>query len=392
MVNKTKLTKRTIDSLKTTEGRDRIRVYDTELRGFGITVYASGRKSFFIQYGPAKSRRRMKIGDYGPLTPDTAREMAQEALGSVAKGEDPIEAREAQKAIPTFKEWAGTYTQSVKRWKRSYRKDETFLAMASKRWGRKQLDAITVDDVRQMFDHLSTDGGEAGAGVPIRANRWLASVRACLQAAWRDGKIPDNPAMKVRPNPENDARDRVLSDDELKRLLEAVDTTEDVHIRTAFVLLIETGARLSEVLRAEWAHINLDERAWTLPSTHTKSKKRQTIPLTTEMVAHLRSLPRVGPFLIPGKEPDTHRYDLNKPWANLKKAANLDGVRIHDIRRTFGLHIARRAGLHIASRLLRHADIGVTQRAYTPFGLDELREAVEQRDAEIIPLKKKRGA
>ena len=84
--------------------------------------------------------------------------------------------------------------------------------------------------------------------------------------------------------------------------------------------------------------------------------------------------------------------DLKKPWAALQKTADLPDVHVHDLRRTFGLHVARRVGIHVASRLLRHSVVRVTQRHYAPLGLDDLREALEVREAEIVPLRKSRDS
>ena len=57
--------------------------------------------------------------------------------------------------------------------------------------------------------------------------------------------------------------------------------------------------------------------------------------------------------------------------------AKLEGVTVHDIRRTFGLDVARMFGLHVASKLLRHADVRVTERVYAPLSTEDLRKATE---------------
>jgi integrase len=65
----------------------------------------------------------------------------------------------------------------------------------------------------------------------------------------------------------------------------------------------------------------------------------------------------------------------------------LPDIHIHDLRRTFGLHVARRAGIYVASRLLRHSSVDITARHYAPLGLDDLRKALEAREADVIPLR-----
>lgn len=389
MADKRHLTKRVIDSLGVPEGKTRIRVYDDEIPGFGVTVYESGRKSFFLQYGPARRRRRMKLGDYGALTPETARNAALEALGKIVTGGDPLSDRERTRAVPTFRAWADTYMEDIRDNRKDPRKIEIFLEATKEQWGNRLLSEITVEDIKTEFTRLSKRGGRAGQGVPILANRWLAAIRACFQAAWRESKIPSNPAQQVKPNRENQPRNRVVTQEEMSRIVNAVDELNDPHVQIAFHLLIETGARLSEVLHARWDDVDLKECIWYLPET--KSGKAQYVPLAKKTAARLRNLRRQGAYIVAGKDPNKPRYDLRKPWDKIKTMAELEGVTIHDIRRTFGLDIARTAGIHVASRLLRHSDIRVTERVYAPLGLDDLREALERRNAVVLPLRRKKG-
>jgi integrase len=186
-------------------------------------------------------------------------------------------------------------------------------------------------------------------------------------------KVPVNVAMRVRPLPENPPRQRVLDDDELGRALEAVASLTDPYVRLAFILLIETGARLSEVLHARWADIDLEGKLWRLPSP--KSGKPQVIPLPDSTCAAIRNVARLGPYVIPGQSGNAPRSDLKRPWNLIRESAELSDCNIHDLRRSFGLRVARAAGLHVASKLLRHSTVRVTESVYAPLGIDELRKA-----------------
>jgi len=374
-----RLTKRVIDSLKTDRERGE-RVYDTELPGFGVLVYPSGRKTFFITYGGRTTRKTVTLGLYGPLTPDSAREKATLALAQVINGGDPKAERERKQAEAelTFAKWADEYYEEIRERKKYLKADKRFFKLAKEHWSGRPLVSIGVQDVQKVL------GSIAARGTKIEANRWLASIRACLQAAWRMDKIPTNPAMKVKPYPENPPRNRVLDDEEFKRLCEQVDKWKEPPIRAAFVLLITTGARLSEVLKAKWEDFDFDQGRWRIPSS--KSGRSQVIPISSGTVAMLKGLDRKGELVVPGRDPDKPRHDLKRPWEKIRKKAKLDGVVIHDIRRTFGLQVAKGAGLHIASRLLRHTDIKVTQRHYAPLGIEDLQDVVERRDADLVAL------
>ena len=151
--------------------------------------------------------------------------------------------------------------------------------------------------------------------------------------------------------------------------------------------MVETGARKSEVLGAKWEDIDLDAGLWRIPSP--KAGHPQVAPLTTSTVAMLRHAPRRGPWVVPAiTDSERHRSDLKNEWKRLREAAELQGVTVHDIRRSFGLRVAKAAGLHVASKLLRHSDVRVTEKVYVPLGIDDLRKALESssKPGEVVPI------
>jgi integrase len=360
---------------------DELVLFDTDLPGFRLRLRGH-KRVFEIHYGPRGRRHLYTLGDFGPLTPDDARDLAITKLGEYKSGRDPLEERRASRAVPTFAAWADEYLEGVRQRKKRPREDQRFLTWAKRRWGNKPLDKVTAGDVEKTFRLLASDGHK------IAANRWLASVRACLQAAWRLDKIPSNPAMKVRPLPENPPRARVLTNKEFDRLQVAIAAIEDPHVRAAFTLLVATGARVSEVLKAKREDFDLNAGEWRIPSP--KAGRPQVVPLPKQLSVLLRKLPAVGSLVVPGhNDPEKSRFDLKKPWEEIRKAAKLPDVHLHDLRRTFGLRVSRKAGLHVASKLLRHADVRVTEQVYAPLGLAELRRASEVQAkglAKVLPI------
>ncbi|MFZ5477693.1 MAG: tyrosine-type recombinase/integrase [Myxococcota bacterium] len=362
---KAKITKRLVDATKA-PATGTVKVYDEEIRGFGLVVYNSGKRAFFIEYGPKGARKRMVLGPYGALTVEAAREMAKAKLGDVVKGADPLAERDARRAMPTFSKWRDDYMAEVRRRKKQPRHDERYLSLAAERWGSRPLDSITRRDVKAAMEAMAERGHTT-------ANRWLASVRACFQSAVKDDVIKDNPAMGVEPFREAPPRARVLTDEEFTRVVARFDAIRDPFVRAAFVVLMDTGARKSEVLGARWEDIDLDAGLWRIPSP--KAGTPQVVPLADTTVAFLRGVERLGPWLVPGRDSAQPRADLRRAWDDIREAAGVDDVTIHDLRRTFGLHVAKRSGLHIASKLLRHSDIRITERVYAPLGIDDMRAA-----------------
>ena len=106
-----RLSKRTIDA--TLDGALPAIVYDTELKGFGVRVAASGSLSWFVEYRPGAggrriSKKRLYFGSR-EFTPEQARQTAKELLASVALGEDPMADRQHDRQSLTFREFAERY-------------------------------------------------------------------------------------------------------------------------------------------------------------------------------------------------------------------------------------------------------------------------------------------
>lgn len=398
-----KLTKRTVDGLATTNPKG-VRFFDSELRGFGVLVMPNGLKSFFIRYGGRANRKRMSIGRFGEVTVEAARTLAQKVLAqsieAAALGRpDPSTAKKRREKGATFAEWHDLFMADVKLRKKSWREDERYLALARKAWGARLLVDIEPSDVTALARKLSS--------TPIAARRLLASVSACFAAALEEKKIPSNPAAGVSMFRENPPRDRVLDEAELGRLILAVEAEKarDLGAWAAFRLMLETGARVGEVLGARWADVDLDGQRWSLPDP--KAGVPQNIPLAALTVEWLRPLKELASseYVIPAAAPERKRkvkpvagskaiakpakdrFDLRGPWERVKLAANLEDVNLHDLRRTFGTLVTRTAGLHMASLLLRHSDPRVTARVYAHLGDDEKRAAV----AVVLPFMRRTG-
>jgi integrase len=348
----------------------RIRFYDSSFRGLAAVKLPSGHVVFTLEYGPRNRRRRVTIGRLGEIGLDEARRRAKVQAGEIVKGSDPVAEKAARRAAVTFAAWRESYVEMVKERKKTWRDDKRYLGRAGAWWDHKLLLAITTEDVEKAFQQTRKARGK------VSANRFLASVRACLQQAWRLSKVVENVAAKVSFLPENPPRSRVLSDEELQAVVQALAEIEDPWERAAIALIIETGARKSEALRARWEDLDLQARTWRIPSP--KAGHPQLVPLAGSTVALLRNLPHRGEWVFPGRHSGAHRADVRDVWARVREAADVPDVTVHDLRRSFGLQAARSAGLHVASRLLRHSRVTTTAAIYAPLGLDELQKATEK--------------
>jgi integrase len=220
------------------------------------------------------------------------------------------------------------------------------------------------------------------------------------------GFIPEghpNPARKIKRYRES-ARERFLTSDELARLGDVLHEGETIglpytldgavskHARkpenrrvvldpfatAAIRLLILTGARLREILNAQWAQLDLERGILFLSDSKTG---RKPIYLGPAALSVLTALPRLAgnPHIIAsGMRDGRPRVSLDAPWAAATRAAGLDGLRIHDLRHSFAsIGVDASLGLPIVGKILGHTNQATTQRyAHLSGDGDPIRRAV----------------
>jgi integrase len=137
---------------------------------------------------------------------------------------------------------------------------------------------------------------------------------------------------------------------------------EAAYVRGAFMLILLTGLRKGEALALRWEHVDFDNRLLRIPDT--KSGGGRSVPLTDAAVQLLEGLPRAtGPFVFPGRYSGKHLSisSVNRAWRRVRKAANVEDVTIHDLRRSVGSWLAMQGvGLPIIGAILGHASPAAT--------------------------------
>ena len=231
-------------------------------------------------------------------------------------------------------------------------------------WRGRRLSQITRADIHDLLD------GIVARGSPVTSNRTLAWLRRMCSWAIERGLIIANPFAGIKPPAAERARDRVLSDDELKAVWEAADALEPVY--AGFIkLLILTGQRLREVSEMEWKEIDLNAKLWTLPAARAKNSIEHSIPLSDQAVDILRSLPRIAGsefvFTINGRNPIRGTHSVKRQIDTL--VPYIPPWVLHDIRRTVASGMARLGvNLPVIEKLLNHVSgsfagiVGVYQR------------------------------
>jgi integrase len=439
----TKLTKRNVDRL--VPNGKRFIVWDSELTGFGLRIASTGLKTFVARYraeggGRTAPQHLMTIGRYGVLTPEEARKRAKGILGAVAKGEDPASAQLAARQQMTVVQLCDRYLKegvliptrngTVK--KASTVKDDRgrIEAHIKPLLGHRRVSSITSADIERFLVDVAsgktrTDATEAGHRNPVRggkgvATRTTATLGTIFTFARRQGMRPDNPVHGVAKYA-NNPKERFLTTDELERLGAAIreaettgipwEVNEDApkakHIAkrddrftkinpfaaAALRLLLFTGCRLREILHLRWEHVDMERGLLFLPDSKTG---RKTVVLNAPALALLADLDHIGPYVVPGDDPEKPRADLKRPWEAVSRRAGLGGVRLHDLRHTYASFGAGGGlGLPVIGKLLGHSQAATTAR-YAHLDNDPLRRASEQIGGQIAaaigePVKRDTG-
>jgi integrase len=213
---------------------------------------------------------------------------------------------------------------------------------------------------------------------PYQVNRVLALLSKMFSLAVAWSWRPDNPVKGVERFQE-EKRDRWLNDEELQRLWTVLENYNH-HLTTyVFKLLLLTGARKGELLQASWDQFDLEKGIWTKPSHLTKQKKKEHLPLSENALVVINELQQFrkesSPYLFPSKVEDQPLKEIKRFWTTVTKEANLENVRIHELRHTHASHLVSSGlSLSIVGKLLGHTQAATTQR-YAHLADEPLRQA-----------------
>jgi integrase len=373
-----KLTKQVIDAARYRgDGQTRCVLWDHAVKGLGLRVLPSGRKTFVLSYRAGTRKRLMSLGAYGVLTLDEARAEAARKLRVVIDGKDPLREREARRAESTVTELGDLFLAHVEAKRkpstaRDYR--AMFTSFVYPAIGNLRVGDVTRADVAKLHHKRSA--------TPRGANYMLACMSAFFTWCERMNARPlgSNPCKYVERYPEA-KRERYLSSEEFARLASALAEAERSGSETksaiaAIMLLALTGARRGEILGLRWEHVDAERAMLFLPDSKTGRKVVYLNPHALAVLDRIQRLPD-NPYVITGRRRATPLTDLEKPWQRIRHAAGLDDVRLHDLRHSFAsIGAAGGHGLPVLGALLGHRVAATTHR-YAHLAHDPARAAAE---------------
>ncbi len=386
---KGKLTGKAISSLRSEakdKGKPVIR-WDTELRGFGARAAPDGRVTWVFQHYIGKHQKRLAFNHCPPLELDDARKEAEKLRADVNRGIDVLDRKAQQRKARIAALEGAKLGETVERYlKRHYQPDASkpsSYGMQVKRifeskeggvietLGKDTLVAsITKSEVRALLN-AKRDAGNHGY-----ARYVFAVLRPFFKWCVEEDLMPVSPLADLQAPAPSEARDRVLTDTELKSLWEATDDMGDLW-RPFYRLLILTGQRREEVAGIGWSELDTDAGLWTIPPERTKNGKEHVVHLSPQALAVIETVDRREKTdLLFTTTLETAISGYGKAKARLdghmKEALEVQELkpwRVHDLRRTAASGMAKLGFQpHIVERVLNHVSgaqgglVGVYQR------------------------------
>ncbi|MDB5585082.1 MAG: phage integrase family protein [Devosia sp.] len=385
------LTAAAVGKLKATKTRQEIP--DGTVPGLYLIIQASGVRSWALRYRFGGKSRKYTLGNALKIKLAEARTLAREALRAVTEGEDPAASRRSElqankdsdRHFPAVA-WRYIIRHQIAKGNRTWKEvarqlgfvpfkpsgleqhdqslikyvvpaddkatplrpmDLVFTSRAgglSDRWKARTLDSIGVEEIIKELD----------AQAPVQANRFLNTLRTLWQFARspRARLATANPLEGIERQTPETSRDKVLSDEELRRVWNSAKDMGQPW-SSLIRMLILSAQRRDEVARLPWSELDLVAKKWTIPSERAKNGLAHLVHLSPPMLAELARLPSDREFVFSRGLAPVGDYSDAK--AQLDRLSGVTGWTFHDLRRTAATKMAE-LGIHsaVVDALLNH--------------------------------------
>ena len=338
------LTDRFCASVKSAEAQTDY--FDATISGLALRVTSGGTKSWSLLHGTP--RRRVSLGRYPSLSLAAARARAIEVKDGRSAG--------------TVAALAEVYLRSVQGLRSAGQIERRLRKDALPIIGHIQLHELHRRDVTRVIDAKFLDA-------PITARRVFEDIRAMIRWSVARGDLDHNPIDGMKGPPISKPKARVLSDDEIRALWQALDEFKPEVARVIRLCLV-TGQRIGEVAGMTSDELDLNRKVWNIPGTRTKNGHPHSVPLSQLALDIINQAPS---RLSAGNISCAiyyNQFGLSRRWS------------AHDCRRTA---LTKMAELGVAPIVLGHVanhrtttKAGITLGVYVQHAYErEKREALE---------------
>lgn len=361
---------------------------DTEVIGLKLVSGKTGNKRWMLRYTCQGKKGAFSFGRFPEIDVANARRIAKKHKLKIAEGIDPKTGSENYSSIPTVAEFFdSTYLPLAKNKKKSWKDDAQRFRYFCKPIANIRYDQLKAIDIQQLQNDIMDEKKAGRKYSPATCNRIIALIKTVGSTAERLLDIP-NVARKVVKLPENNARTRFCSVDEVRRIIKEALSYHQKHIGAYIAMLFLTGCRASEMRFRKWGDVDFQQRTMTISKT--KNGSDHIIYLTDMMVSILSSVPRVtgNSYIFAGTKPNRPICEGTWAFKLIKERAGIENpneVVFHTARHSIASNLlshadTTHADIRSVQELLNHKDIQSTMR-YAKLSIQRKRQTSESMEA-----------
>ncbi len=318
-----------------------------------------------------------------------AREVEGALKGDLVRDEFDIADHRAQdKPLNLADVWEKYLPWAQSEKKKSWMTDDFFYRKhLEPRFGKKALGDIASLEIERMKSEMKktkTPQGKVGySDATVRHVLVLLGSLFKKARKWNlfDGKAPTDSVKK--PKLDNMITE-FLTDDEMRRLSETLDSWPCKQSADFVRICLFTGMRKSEVLKLTWDCVDLERKTFTIRDP--KNGTTTTLPLSDRAVSVFENIDRASSFVLPGPDGQIKKT-FRHPWYAIRKAAGLpETYRLHGLRHNFVSQlVSNGVDIYTASKLAGHKDLRTTEKRYAHLSDEALRRAANKSGELLTP-------
>jgi integrase len=322
---------------------------DPQLPGHYIRVSPTGSKSFVaVARDPRGKQIWTTIGSASLISVEDSREKAREVIKRIKAGEDRVGPQSFQTVAA---EWLRRHVEA-----KGLRSDYEIRRLLNRDilpvLGGRDFISIRRGDITKLLDAVTDNSGPRSADYVLSI---ISNICGWYARRHDDYASPIIRGMSRHPTRDN-ARNRILNDDEIRAVWNAADGLYGDLLKLALL----TGQRQDKVASMRWNDISIDG-AWHVPNGIREKGAGGTLVLPAMALDIIRTRPRLGdnPYVFAGRS-DSHFNGYAKAKAALDAKVPIPHWQFHDLRRT-ARSLMSRANVRpdVAERVLGHAIKGV---------------------------------
>jgi len=260
----------------------------------------------------------------------------------------------------SFEKFAKEFFETHSKHKRSWRRDQTSLQNLKTFFKGKNLSEITPS----LIDKYKTKRKEKVSEASV--NRELACLKTLFTKAVRENVVSENPAREIRLFREDPKKRRILNDNEIVKLMAAIEESKSEYLKAFVVISVNTAMRTSEVLSLKWDDINFLDRFILISIS--KNRKERKVPMNDNVINILNSLKRDNDYIFFNPETRGPVSRIQRSFKTACKTAEIKGVTPYSLRHTAITQMVNELGIDIVTvaQIVGHSSIEMTRRYCHP--------------------------